>query len=292
MQKMQLWQEYRSFSTQRHERGSGGTGETGEIRKPGGITGARNGREAWPEVASVFYADVLRAYANLSGVLRFWAICNLVLRQAREQLDPQRQGIAVTIARCLPPRGGKKIRSLHECMRIATWEQQQEDSLLFLGAESLAGYAVSMGRPAVIQNLTQGGQSACRSTGNGQSCEQSMAAYPVMQAGKIAGCLLAASVQPDYFAETERLQLLQQYAEVIMLAFEPEEFYPGEQIELCVMPSEDVQLYYLAGMQQRVARIMAESVVESRPINSMEAERLAWQQFEEELFQHPYIFEE
>ena len=291
MQKMQLWQEYRSFSTQRHERGSGGTGETGEIRKAEGITGGRNGREAWQEVASVFYADVLRAYANLSGVLRFWAICNLVLRQAREQLDPQRQGIAVTIARCLPPRGGKKIRSLHECMRIATWEQQQEDTLLFLGAESLAGYAVSMGRPAVIQNLTQGGQSACRSTGNG-SCEQSMAAYPIMRAGKIAGCLLAASAQPDYFAETERLQLLQRYAEVIVLAFEPEEFYPGEQIELCVMPSEDVQLYYLAGMQQRVARIMAESVVESRPINSMEAERLAWQQFEEELFQRPYIFEE
>src|SRR5579885_582789 len=288
MQKMQLWQECRGFST----KGRGEAGETGEIRKPGGIAGGRNGREAWQEVASVFYADILRAYANLTGVLRFWAICNLVLRQAREQLDPQRQGIAVTIARCLPPRGGKKIRSLHECMRLATWEHQQEDALLFLGAESLAGYAVSMGRPAVIQNLSQGGQRACRLTGNGQACEQSMAAYPIIRAGKIAGCLTAASTQPDYFAETERLQLLQRYAEVIMRAFEPEEFYPGEQIELCVMPSEDIQLHYLAGMQQRIARIMAESVVESRPINSMEAERLAWQQFEEELFQRPYIFEE
>src|SRR5579884_2130433 len=241
MQKMQLWQEYRSFSTQRHERGSGGTGETGEIRKAEGITGGRNGREAWQEVASVFYADVLRAYANLSGVLRFWAICNLVLRQAREQLDPQRQGIAVTIARCLPPCDGKKIRSLHECMRIATWEQQQEDTLLFLGAESLAGYAVSMGRPAVIQNLSQGGQRACRLTGNGQACEQSMAAYPIIRAGKIAGCLTAASMQPDYFAEAERLQLLQRYADEIMLSIDPEKFSPGDQIDQGVTPAENIQ---------------------------------------------------
>lgn len=293
MQKMRTWQEYRSFSTQgnrKESRGNKGEEEAGGSRRSG--RPGRSGGEAGQEVTSVFYADVLRAYANLTGVLRFWAISNLVLRQAREQLDPQRRGIELSIARCLPPRNGKKIRSMHECMRIATWERQGEDTLLFLGAESLAGYAVSMGRPSVIQNLAQIG-----SNGSGVECrdsmhEQSMAAYPVMRAERIAGCLVAASAQPDYFLETERLQQLQRYTEVIALAFEPEEFYSNECIELCVMPSEDVQLHHLAGMQQRIARIMAESVVESRPINSMEAERLAWQQFEEELFQRPYIFEE
>src|SRR5579883_1630509 len=168
MQKMQLWQECRGFST----KGRGEAGETGEIRKPGGIAGGRNGREAWQEVASVFYADVLRAYANLTGVLRFWAICNLVLRQAREQLDPQRLGIEVTIVRCLPPYKGKKIRSMYECLRIATPEEHsQDDTLLFLGAESLAGYAVTMGRPAVIQNLAS--QNACGLGENGQAFKRS-----------------------------------------------------------------------------------------------------------------------
>jgi GAF domain-containing protein len=293
MQEMQTWQGYRNFSTQEkaNGRGTGGIGETrgaGETRKLGG-TGRTE--EMGKGVASVFYADVLRSYVNLTGVLRFWAISNLVLRQAREQLDPQRLGIEITIARCMPPYQGKKIRSMYECMRIGTppWEHRREDTLLFLGAESLAGYAVSMSRPAVIQNLAQ---NAYMPDGSVQAYEQSLAAYPVMRAGNIAGCLIAASTRPDYFLETQRLQLLQHYTELIALAFEPEEFYLAQQIELCVMPSADVQRLYLANMQQRIAQIMSESVVKSQPINSLEAERLAWQQLEEELFQRPFTFEE
>ncbi|HLI06856.1 MAG TPA: GAF domain-containing protein [Ktedonobacteraceae bacterium] len=292
---MQLWQGYRSFSAQDDGRENAlrawGVGETGIGRRSGG-TGLDEGRgELGKGIASVCYADVLRAYANLTGVLRFWAICNLVLRQAREQLDPQRLGIEVTIVRCLPPYKGKKIRSMYECLRIATPEEHsQDDTLLFLGAESLAGYAVTMGRPAVIQNLAS--QNACGLGENGQAFKRSMAAYPIIRAGEIAGCFVATSVRSDYFLETERLQQLQCYTEVIALAFEPEEFYEPERIELCVMPSEDVQRHYLASMQQRIARIMTESVVASKPINSLEAERLAWEQLEEELFERPRAFEE
>ena len=292
MQKMQTWQKCRNFSTQEH-------GSVGKIGGTGGIGGVGGVRIMEKGVSSVFYADVLRAYVNLTGVLRFWAICNLVLRHAREQLDPQRQGVAITIARCMPPYQGKKIRSMYECMQVTTaaWENRRDDQLLFLGAESLAGYAVSMGRPAAIQNLIQNNSTAttsptATSTDPMQAREQSLVAYPVMRSGCIAGCLLAASTQPEYFLTMERLQLLQHHAELAALAFEPEEFYPSERIELCIMPSLEVQHLYLASLQQRISHIMADTVVNQRPLNSLEAERLAWQQLEEELFQRPFSFEE
>ena len=155
----------------------------------------------------------------------------------------------------------------------------------------LAGYAVSMGRPAAIQNLAQNiSTAAAAPTSAVQGYEQSLVAYPIMRSGCIAGCFLAASTQPEYFLATERLQLLQHYAELAALAFEPEEFYAREHIELCIMPSTDVQHFYLTSLQQRISHIMADAVVNQHPLNSLEAEQLAWQQIEAELFQRPFMY--
>src|SRR5437763_7618247 len=66
------------------------------------------------EIPSVFYMRVMRTRATLSRILRFSSICNLVLQQALGQLDPQRLGLAIIVARCTPPSDKNKIRSLRE----------------------------------------------------------------------------------------------------------------------------------------------------------------------------------
>ena len=144
MQETQAWQESQNLSTREKRRlekpgrtgGTGGVTGFGGIGGIGGVGGNGGVRIVEHGVSSAFYADVLRAYVNLTGVLRFWAVSNLVLRHAREQLDPQRQGAAITIAHCLPPYEGKKVRSMYECMRVTTpaWENRREDQLFFLGA--------------------------------------------------------------------------------------------------------------------------------------------------------------
>jgi len=72
---------------------------------------------------------------------------------------------------------------------------------------------------------------------------------------------------------------------LLALAFEPEEFYEPCQIELSVMPNQEIQKKYFANFRQRVANIMIEGSINKRPVNNLEAERLVWQQLEEELLQ-------
>src|SRR5579884_3751850 len=68
------------------------------------------GEDPRQEIPSVFYSRVLRTRATTARVLRFSSICNLVLQQALAQLDPHRVGMAVIVARCMPPSHENKIR--------------------------------------------------------------------------------------------------------------------------------------------------------------------------------------
>src|SRR5437764_782575 len=70
--------------------------------------------DAQQEIPSVFYSRVLRTRAATAKVLRFSSICNLVLQQAPVQLDPHRLGMAILVARCIPPSRENRIRSLRE----------------------------------------------------------------------------------------------------------------------------------------------------------------------------------
>ena len=79
--------------------------------------------------------------------------------------------------------------------------------------------------------------------------------------------------------------MIQQYADLIALAFEPEEFYEPQDIQLRVMPSHSLQKLYFADFRQRVANAMRDSIGTDRPLNNIEAEQLVWQQLEEELIE-------
>lgn len=237
------------------------------------------------EIPSAFYTGVLRAYTVTAKQQRFWSISNLVLQQALGQLDSQQLGMEITIAQCMPPRSTGKVQSLRERTGHGTkpWDTNHEQRAMFLGIESLAGLALSSLRLRVVQNRSE---RQILFSHSWVEHEESAVACPIMFEGRLAGCLLVSSTRPDYFLPF-RQQLIQNYADLLVLAFDPDEFYMQQQIELRPMPPPKVQLFHFSHLRQRISDVMLESYKQGLPINVLEAERIVWQRLEEELFQLP-----
>ena len=241
------------------------------------------------KIPSEFYIRVLRTRATIPKVLRFSSLCDLILQQALEQLDPNRVGIAVTVVRCMPPSADKKIRSLRESVGRGTppWESNLDQQAILLGAESLAGHTVSLGRLVVNQDLSE---RQSLSPGYHGQWEESAAAAPIMLEGKVSGCLLVSSSQPNYFQQS-RQTLIESYADLIALAFDAVEFYDTRQIELGLVPYQEVQKAYLSSFRQRLSETMIQATKNQQPLTIFEAEQIVWQQFEEELLGLPQVEE-
>ena len=241
------------------------------------------------KIPSEFYIRVLRTRATIPEVLRFSSLCDLILQQALEQLDPNRVGIAVTVVRCMPPSADKKIRSLRESVGRGTppWESNLDQQAILLGAESLAGHTVSLGRLVVNQDLSE---KQSLSPGYHGQWEESAAAAPIMLEGKVTGCLLVSSSQPNYFQQS-RQTLIESYADLIALAFDAVEFYDTRLIELCLVPYQVVQKAYLSSFRQRLSETMIQATKNQQPLTIFEAEQIVWQQFEKELLGLPSVKE-
>ncbi len=241
------------------------------------------------KIPNEFYFRVLRTRATIPKVLRFSSLCDLILQQALEQLDPNRVGIAVTVVRCMPPSTDKKIRSLRESVGRGTppWESNLDQQAILLGAESLAGNAVSLSRLVVNQDLSEEYSLSPGYHGQG---EESAAAAPIMLEGKVAGCLLISSSQKNYFQQS-RQTLIESYADLIAVAFESAEFYDIRQIELGLVPFQDVQKLYLSSFRQRLSETMIQATKNQQPLTIFEAEQIVWQQFEAEMLRLPRVEE-
>jgi transcriptional regulator with XRE-family HTH domain len=239
------------------------------------------------KIPSEFYIRVLRTRATIPKVLRFSSLCDLILQQALEQLDPKRLGLAIIVVRCMPPSREGKIRSLRESLGRGTppWEGKLDQQAILLGAESLAGHSVSLGHPVVNQDLSE---NQSLSPGYHGLWEESAAATPIMFEGNIAGCVLVSSTQPNYFLQS-RQTLIQSYADLIALAFEPDEFYDPRHIELGLVPFQEVQRSYLSGFRQRLNETMLQATKIQQPLTIFQAEQIVWQQFEEELLRLPHF---
>jgi len=237
--------------------------------------------ETSDEIPSTFYARVFQANAELTPSLRPWLMRDIILQQALEQLDPRRQGMAIIVVQCMPPTKENIVRSLREVMGRGTspWNRDLEQQAILLGAESMAGYVVTTGHPMTIQNLNED-QSIFPA--RRAQWEESSTAHPILRGNLVAGCLLISSTRPNYFTP-ERLTLSRNYADLLALAFAPEEFYELEHIKLGVMPQYDIQRLHLATFQERVYRILVEAARNNEPIDGVQAEKLAWQQLEGEL---------
>jgi transcriptional regulator with XRE-family HTH domain len=228
-------------------------------------------------IPAEFYRQVHHTLPYLPAMLRFSSLSELILQQALEQLDPQQLGISVIVASCMPPSIEGMIRSLRVRAGRGTspWQHDLTPEAILLGAESLAGHVVSSGHIEMNQRLSDEFNAA---PGYQDEWEESAVAVPIMLCGKIAGSLLVASTQPDYF-HSARYALVESYAELLALAFDPEDFYDMQLVALWPVPPREEQLPYFSDFQLRLARVMHEH---NLPI--VKAEWLVWQQMERKLF--------
>jgi transcriptional regulator with XRE-family HTH domain len=238
------------------------------------------------EVPYTLIHEVLETRAHSWDQLRFWAISSQVLQHALRHLDVKSVGISLSIVRCMPPREDGRIHSLHERLGVGTapWVSSLQPKALFLGADSLAGYATMRGHFEQVADLR--GQTTFVPA-HCSAHEVSTAACPIMYSNRIAGCLLLSSTQPHYFLAEVQQVLIREYTNVLALAFESDEFYPLECLDLAMMPSWEVQEPHLAGFRQRVVNLLREAENAGHPLTVPQAEERAWQHIEELLLHLP-----
>ena len=244
------------------------------------------------EISSDFYEQVFVMHASTTENLRFWSMCHLILQQIIGQLDPERQGIAVWIVSCMPPSGPlNKVRSLREVIGLGTppWPANLERLALFLGAESLVGNTITLCRPSIVQNLDAEHLYIPYAR---SGYEKSAAIYPILYAGRIAGVLLMYSAEYDHFLSPRRANLVQQYADLLALAFEPEDFYAPEDIALGIMPPPKTQQMYYNQHRRMLIEHMDAVRTNQQRVYSMRAELCVWQRLEDELLRLPASNEE
>lgn len=233
------------------------------------------------EVPSEYLARTLATYATTTGPFRTWSIRNLNLLQAIELLDPDMVGMEITVVQCVPPVPGQLVRSLCERIGVGTapWDSGVGRRLLFLGAESLAGWSVGRGEPGVVQDTEQKQGPLPFRPGTD---EKSAVAWPFQREGKFAGCLVVVCTRADYFTPL-RLSFIEVYANALALSFRDEEFYSLSQIALHEMPilSLEEQRRCTTQLRDRVMQLrrehgyqFSEAEAESRILQQMEAELL------------------
>ncbi len=232
-------------------------------------TVARSSTPSAP-VPPAFYSRILLTLAETPDSLRYLSICHLVLHQALQHLDPDREGMHMSVIRCIPSVRDHRIRCLRESVGLGTLSPSgglETDGAL-LGAESLAGQAVSS-----YQLVMKQGPS---STGCSEEQEGSAAATPILRAGRIAGCLLLESQSSTLLPVI--CSLLKEYALLVALAFDPKDFVEQAALSLSVMPPESVQQPLLDSLHERKIAIMRTCGMESK-----QAENLALQEIVDEL---------
>jgi transcriptional regulator with XRE-family HTH domain len=246
----------------------------------------RNQEEDLTKIPSSFYTSVMRAYTKTAPSLRFWSIGKLILQQALQQLDPQRTGLLVTINGCTTPcEPEQKVRSLRIFLGQGSepWQGNWDRHPMFMGVESLSGYVVSNRRLVSIQD-TQNLDRHVYYPRVPLEHERSVAVAPIQRGESIAGCFYVSSTQAKYFTP-ERLELLQNYAQLVTVAFTPAEFYRAGLIELALFSEQREQEKYFATFQQRLLETMRGAILRGEQLSSQQATQRVMVQLEEELLQ-------
>src|SRR6266571_2964412 len=159
------------------------------------------------EIPSGTYSSVLHTYITTPKRRRLWLVSNLILQEALRQLDPNLLGMTVSIAQCVKPQEGKKVRSLREYVGRGThpWKATMKHEVAYLGIESLAGYALSNAHLLSIQDRSD---MLMFYPARWLDWEKSSAVCPIMREGRFAGSLIVSSTQPGYFLSYRELLIL------------------------------------------------------------------------------------
>ena len=148
---------------------------------------------------------------------------------------------------------------------------------MLLGAESLAGYAAIYTRTVALPDLFASDSTLPVSLGK---WERSAVTAPIMCESKVAGSLIVSSVLVGYFS-SEQILLVQDYADLLALAFESADFYNPQNVRLRLLPAQDEQQPAIRSLRKRANELMRAE----RSLSVSQAEQQAWQQIEEELLQ-------
>jgi len=237
-----------------------------------------------PEIPSELYAQVLQLYAKIPSALARRNLQDLILERAIEHLDPDGIGMSIVLVCCVPARPDGNIRSLRQIGGIATppWEKDQERQTIFLGAESVAGSAVMTYRMAEIESR----DSVTFSPAHWTEFENSAVAYPILRQARIAGALVASSPRPHYFTQAHK-NLLELYAYLAVLIFEPGDFSDPGDVKLGVMPDFSLQEPFVASFERRVQSKSSQTMANRNYMNQTQIRQNVWQDIADELLQLP-----
>ena len=231
------------------------------------------------EISPKFYTQIFQMRGTIGQTQLFWSLATTVINQALSQLDPENLGMAITVVKCMvTEHQERKILSLRESVGQATapWPGNLEQTAMFLGAESLAGYVVSTCRPFEVQNYKEDPEAL---PGHQFEKELSAAAHPILYAGRVAGCLLVSSTEADYFLLPGRLNLVSDYAHLISLAFAPKDFIDPARIELRVMPPHNEQRPFFMTFRKR----MTDARLKLYGQHHMDVEQYVWEELERDI---------
>lgn len=239
-------------------------------------------QEALGRVQLEVYERVIHARATTPLALRFWVISNLVLNALLEQLDPGSHpvGVKVTFIQCIRCDRMSLVKYLREIALVGSGPWKTEQLLpLFLGAESLPGYAITSGRPAICQNLRA---NAAFLPVRLEAHAESSVAFPLLQGERVGGCLCVVAAAVDFFSPAW-LSLIGTLADLAGLALQDDQFHDKQAIQLRVMPPDDVQQSHFVRFRSRVHEMISTPARDSATINIVEAERIVWGQIAEDL---------
>jgi hypothetical protein len=253
------------------------------------LTDAAGDLQAAEAVPIEVYTDVLAIKATTPQNTHFWMISQRLVSAMLKQLDPHNVGVGISILACTKPAAGKSVRSLHVVGGDGTapLKQKTSEAVSYLvGIESLAGYAVTVGRLLSLQHMEGDLLPFLKIAGI-----ESTIACPVKREGRTAASLSVVSIQADYFLQTQ-LTLIESYANLLALAFTEEQFYEPERIRLSALPDQQRQRLSFSTFQQRVKQLMNAAVRNQHPLKVTAAEEQVWQQLEGELLDVPLSTEE
>lgn len=233
------------------------------------------------EIPVTFYAKVLDAYNRLPMSVRAATIRTIVLQQMLSHLDAKQLGMVIFATQCVPPKYPvQKVRSLRiiDGRGNPPW-QHIENNVRYFGLESQIGTAVQFTRPIITNRQEDKKRLYPLHCWN---YEESYIAYPLMRADLVVGCLTIISTQKNYFSGSY-IELISNYIDLFLLAFETIDFYSIDQIMLGIMPASESQATILEQFNQQVNQLIIEATRKQQLLTRLEAELQLSQQLEQAL---------
>ncbi len=172
------------------------------------------------EVQKDIYRRVLELVATVEDDARFWQVSEAIFEYALLHMDPQRQGLAITYAKLMPPHED----GIHSLREVAMQGNHPWPTLLdcnaYLGSTTLACTAAMLQQLQTWDDLAHEPRLQAFIDEN----EHSACACPVMRAGYVAGVLTISSPQPHFFSNPIAQQAVVEYARLLALALSDTDF--------------------------------------------------------------------